>query len=105
MSSQSRDAFDLDPLPITVPFELHEAMTKAVGLDFAVSYLCGAVVHDGKLHPRTHTALGRLKGNTFAMLVLSDAKLRLGEPIPPEDRIVIPGVGSARQSHGRTSKW
>lgn len=100
-------AFDdeLDPLPITVPMALHNDMAKAVSKDFAVSYLCGAVAHAGTLHPRTFTASMRLRNNKDAMLVLSDHRLKLGDPVPEEQRLLIPAVEDAKRQSDRKRKW
>lgn len=104
MSAMPPDGWDADPLPITVPMDLHEAMAKAVSREFAVSYLCGAVVQAGTLHPRTQTARQRIRGLTSAMLVLSDAKLKLGDPIPIESRLLIHAVADVRRRNERNGK-
>lgn len=104
MSSLPLDAWEADPLPITVPIELHKAMADALGQDFAISYLCGAVVHNGTLHPRTVTAKAKLRWTSEAMLVLSDASLKLGEAVALEDRLLIHAVESIKQRNERRGR-
>lgn len=60
--------------PITVPQELYDAVAETVDEPYADSYLWGALLHDGKLTPRTVTAWERLKLNRAVM----DAMRRLG---------------------------
>jgi len=78
-----------DPLPVTVPASLHAAVANAVSADFAASYLCGAVLIGGALHPRTETARGRLQATAAALLALAEAGVSLADAIPPRDRMAI----------------
>jgi len=78
-----------DPLPVTVPASLHAAVADAVSAAFAASYLCGAVLIGGVLHPRTETARKRLRDTTAALLALNQAGVSLGDAIPPGDRMAI----------------
>jgi hypothetical protein len=78
-----------DPLPVTVPASLHAVVAHAVSVEFAASYLCGAVLVGGVLHPRTETARKRLKSTAAALLALNEAGVSLGEAIPPDDRMAI----------------
>lgn len=86
-----------DELPITVPRELHDDMSETVYPEFAVSYLCGAVVREGVLYPRTAIAAERLKGKREAMAVLTKHKLHIGPSQRPEDRILIPAVEALKR--------
>ena len=99
------DPLSPDPLPITVPMDLHDAMARAVSLDFAVSYLCGAAINGPWLMPRTWTARDKLKANGDALKVIADFGLRLGEPIPEADREPIPAVEAAKRRKEGKSKW
>lgn len=101
----SDDAWEPDPLPLTVPSVLHNAMRDAISEEFAVSYLCGALVHESTLHPRTLTALLKLKDTTEAMRVLKAHGIKLGDYQPPEHRILIPAVEKAKEAAKRRQKW
>lgn len=80
-------------LPITVPPEIHSAVSEACGSTFAASYLCGAVVRDGLLLPKTLTAWERLTANRHALGALRKAKVQLVKPQPfdPADDRMIGG--------------
>lgn len=67
-------------LPITVTWDLHDAMTAACGEPFASSYLSGAIEGGGVLATRTHIAKDRLSDNFDAMRVLRERRLRLEGP-------------------------
>jgi uncharacterized protein YdaU (DUF1376 family) len=71
------------PAQITVPSAIHEAIGRVCGDTFASSYLCGAVVEDGDLRPKTRTAWERIAGNRHAVAALNEAGLRL---VRPDDR-------------------
>lgn len=73
-------------LPITVPSELHDAMAEACGEPFAISYLCGAIVVDGFVRPRTAIAYDRLRAEPKAMHVLGRHALHIGRPLAPHER-------------------
>jgi hypothetical protein len=67
-------------LPVTVTWDLQNAMTEACGEPFADSYLSGAIEGGGVLACRTFTAKDRLEGNFDAMRVIRDRRLRLEGP-------------------------
>jgi len=89
---------DPDPLPVTVPRGLHEAVAAAVSAEFAASYLCGAVLVGPVLHPRTETARKRLKDTGAALSALNAAGVTLGRAIPMEDRMLIVPQTSERRT-------
>lgn len=67
-------------LPVTVSWELHNALTNACGGPFADSYLSGAIQGRGILATATETARLRLLGSRDAMAVLTEFGLRLEGP-------------------------
>ena len=67
-------------LPVTVDYDFHLAMAKAVTPEFADSYLSGAELYRGVLLPRTHIAWERLKDNAAAMGVIRKHGVKLKEP-------------------------
>ncbi len=57
-----------------------------------MSYLCGAVVRNGVLHPRTNYAKSILM-RTFALrAIFKRHSIIIGAAIPPDERAPIPGV-------------
>lgn len=67
-------------LPVTVDYDFYQAMSKAVSVEFADSYLSGAELYRGVLLPRTHIAWERLKDSTAAMGVINRHRVKLKEP-------------------------
>jgi len=93
-----------DPLPVTVPASLQAAVADAVSAEFAASYLCGAVLVGGVLHPRTETARKRLRDTAAAVLALNEAGVKLGEAIPLEDRMAIAADPAPRAAPERRTR-
>jgi hypothetical protein len=93
-----------DALPVTVPGALHAAVAHAASAEFAASYLCGAVLVGGVLHPRTETARKRLRDTAAAVLALNEAGVRLGEAIPSQDRMTIAAAPAPRPETERRTR-
>ncbi len=77
---------------VTVPRSLYEAVCDGVGQPFADSYLTGAVLHEGKLWPRTLTGWQKMRdvGNFMRLLSELEIKLMKPEPYPGNgDRLTI----------------
>lgn len=109
-----------DPLPITVPFALHDGMIEAFdkieaeaedgfaavnGRDFAVSYLCGALVVGSTLRTRTRIALERLSASPVAVAVIAGQNLTLGKPLSRHEREPIPAVTRSLERYRRTGNF
>lgn len=92
-------------LPITVPLELHDAMADATSKEFAISYLCGALVSDGLLLPRTDIAKERLLASPEACRVLNAHGLHIGRSQRRDERTPIPAVTKLIEHHNLTGKW
>lgn len=77
------------PLPMTVPMDLYAAMVQAVGQPFTDSYLCGAVVIEKVLRPRTAFARDKLAESKAAMRILAEDYIVLGKPLGAHERTPI----------------
>ena len=98
------DYLNPDPLTVTVPVALHDAMTQAISESFAVSYLCGAVVVNGKVLPRTRMAHAALS-QEGPMRVLRDLNFALGDALRPDERKDIKSVSESRARYLKTGKF
>lgn len=81
-----RRAASAEPLPMTVPMEVYAAVAQVAGQPFADSYLCGAVMHEKVLRPRTAFARDRLAEHPGAMRVLKEDYIILGKPLGAHER-------------------
>lgn len=90
-------------LPMTVSEYLVQAWTARLGMDSAVSYLCGAVVIDASLRPWTTTGWQKINGMSEAKDVLRGLGITLGQPLPEKHRMLIPAVEDLKAA--KKSKW
>lgn len=67
-------------LPITVTWDLYDAIKADCGEPFADSYLSGAVEGGGVLVTKTHYAKDKLRFTPQSARVLAERKLRLEGP-------------------------
>jgi len=67
-------------LRLTVPRELWDEIADYTSREYADSYLCGAVLHNNRLLPRTRMAWTRLMDNFNAMAILKKRKIELVKP-------------------------